>query len=80
MLSCTIGDLLIGALTTVLGAGYTFVSEWMNTSLTAAWQYSALMPTLAFNRVVIGLFPLAQWLLIPPLALYLARRRRVLNA
>jgi hypothetical protein len=56
------------------GVGYTIFSEWANTSVRQGWQYSALMPTLKLGSVVIGLSPLAQWIVLPPLALYLARR------
>jgi len=60
--------------TTALGAGYTIASEWMNTSLRQSWEYSSAMPVIELQGVVIGLSPLAQWLVVPPLALYLARR------
>jgi hypothetical protein len=59
---------------TSIGAAYTLVSEWMNTSLRPSWQYSGLMPTLEVGGFVIGLSPFAQWLVMPPLAFYLARR------
>lgn len=64
----------VAALTTVLGLAYTAASEWMNTTLREAWQYSEAMPTIGIAGVRIGLSPLAQWLAIPPLALYLAKR------
>jgi hypothetical protein len=32
------------------------------------------MPTIELGRFELGVTPLAQWLLVPPLALYLARR------
>jgi hypothetical protein len=66
--------LAIGSAATLLGVAYTAASEWMNTSLRPAWQYSELMPTLHVGSIAIGLAPLAQWLVLPPLALYLARR------
>ena len=66
--------LRIALIATAAGAAYTLVSEWMNTSLRQGWQYSALMPTLELGGFVIGVSPLAQWLVVPPLALYLARR------
>jgi hypothetical protein len=31
------------------------------------------MPRLSFGEFELGLTPLAQWLILPPLALYLAR-------
>jgi hypothetical protein len=34
------------------------------------------MPTLELASLEIGASPLAQWLLLPPLALYLARKTR----
>ncbi len=66
--------LKIGVATTLIGVAYTVVSEWMNTSLRQGWQYSELMPTIGLRGLVIGLSPVAQWLVLPPLALYLARR------
>ena len=55
--------------------GYTALSEWINTVARAGWAYSALMPVVNFGGFEIGLSPLAQWLVIPPVALWLARRR-----
>ncbi|MFY9314571.1 MAG: hypothetical protein WAO95_03310 [Burkholderiales bacterium] len=63
----------IAALLALAGTGYTAFSEWMNTQL-GHWTYSALMPTLAVGGIEIGVSPLAQWLVVPPAALYLARR------
>ena len=56
----------------LLGPGYTIFSEWLNTSL-FRWSYSELMPTLKIAGIGIGLSPLLQWLLLPPLAMFLAR-------
>ena len=64
----------IVALMLVLGPGYTMFSEWLNTVL-FRWSYSELMPTLSLAGIEIGVSPLLQWLVIPPLALSLARRR-----
>jgi hypothetical protein len=50
------------------------LSEWLNTTLWR-WMYSALMPMLNVAGIEIGVSPLLQWFFIPPLALYLARRR-----
>jgi hypothetical protein len=66
---CTLGDMLL------LGPGYTIFSEWLNTTL-FRWSYSELMPTLKIAGTEIGLSPLLQWLLLPPLALFLARRNQ----
>lgn len=63
----------IAVLATLMGVAYTAASEWLNT-LRQAWQYSELMPKLHLGTAAIGLAPLAQWLVLPPLAIYLARR------
>jgi hypothetical protein len=57
----------------LLGPGYTIFSEWLNTTL-FRWTYSDLMPTLDLAGARIGLSPLLQWLVLPPLALRLGRR------
>ena len=58
-------------------AGYTVLSEWVNTIARGSWAYSALMPVVNLGGVEIGLSPLAQWLVIPPVALWLAGLRSV---
>lgn len=65
--------LRIAVIAALAGTGYTAFSEWMNTSLKASWEYSELMPTLTVDGIALGISPLAQWLLLPPLALLLAR-------
>jgi hypothetical protein len=64
----------IAAATAVLGMVYTMFSEWMNITGLRSWTYSERMPTLTFGGLQVGLSPLLQWLFLPPLALYLARR------
>jgi len=64
----------IAAITALLGAGYTIFSEWMNISVLRSWNYSASMPTLSLGTFELGLTPLAQWFIVPPLALALAKR------
>ncbi len=61
-------------LSMLFGASYTVFSEWLNTVVLRNWQYSEGMPTLLFGGLELGLSPIAQWLLIPPLALYPGRR------
>jgi hypothetical protein len=65
----------VGALATVLGVSYTVFSEWRNVALLKSWAYAEAMPRLAVGGFELGLAPVAQWLLIPPLALALARLR-----
>jgi hypothetical protein len=52
-----------------LGIAYTAYSEWRNVYVIGAWTYDSLMPTLAG----IGIAPLAQWLVLPPVAVWLLR-------
>jgi hypothetical protein len=63
----------VAAITSVAGVAYTVFSEWMNITLLRSWTYSKAMPTLELAGFEIGLTPLVQWLLVPPLALYLGR-------
>ena len=65
----------VAAVATLAGVGYTVFSEWMNTVALRNWTYSELMPVLRVAGAEFGLAPLAQWLLLPPLALQLARPR-----
>lgn len=59
-----------------IGLLYTALSEWVNTTIRMSWRYSSLMPVVDVANVAIGLSPLAQWLILPPLALYRAAHRR----
>lgn len=63
----------IAVLATLAGAAYTATSEWLNTAR-HAWQYAELMPKLQLGDGAVGLSPLAQWIIVPPLALWIARR------
>jgi hypothetical protein len=66
----------VAVVTTLVGAGYTVFSEWVNSALLRSWTYSESMPKLEVAGFELGLAPLAQWLVVPPLALYLARKTR----
>jgi hypothetical protein len=66
----------IVALTVAIGLGYTVFSEWLNTVVRQSWAYAAAMPTVRVGSLEIGLAPLAQWLVVPPLALAWARGPR----
>lgn len=61
------------SLATAAGVGATIYSEWLNTSVRLAWAYSESMPVVPV--IGTGLTPLAQWLVLPPLGLWLCRRR-----
>ena len=66
----------IAVWTALAGTAYTVFSEWSNTAILGSWAYSGLMPTLEVAGIDIGLSPLLQWLVLPPLALYLSRKSR----
>jgi len=54
----------------IIGVTYTFFSEYRNVSIAKNWSYSELMPeVLGF-----GLIPLFQWVILPPLILYILKR------
>jgi hypothetical protein len=66
--------LAIGMIATFIGVAYTATSEWTNTTIRLSWQYSSLMPLVDLGKAAIGLSPLAQWVIVPPLALHAAAR------
>lgn len=62
----------VGSAIVVLGAlAYTVWSEWFNVYRAGNWGYVASMPMI-FG---IGLFPLLQWLILPPLMVFVYRSR-----
>lgn len=58
-----------------VGIAITIGLEWHATALHQRWQYAEGMPTLPLLGT--GLMPLLQWLLLPPLVAWLARRQIV---
>ncbi len=60
----------------IVGLAITVFLEWVNVYVRHAWAYANGMPVL----LGIGLTPLVQWLLLPPLTLWLARRHLGLRA
>lgn len=61
----------VAAVTMTVGLGYTAFSEWLNVSVRQSWAYSDLMPTV--TPLEIGVSPLVQWIVVPALALFIAR-------
>lgn len=53
-----------------VGLSGTAFLEYLNVTVLHRWAYGASMPTI----VGIGMLPLLQWILLPPLALALTRR------
>ena len=66
------GHCRVAALTVGFGVAYTIFSEWLNIVVRQTWAYSDLMPVVPIIHT--GLSPLLQWVLVPLLALHLARR------
>jgi hypothetical protein len=64
----------IAVATALVGVTYTVFSEWMNLTILRSWTYAESMPRLTLGELELGLTPLAQWLVVPPLALHLARK------
>ena len=63
---------VLGA-TTFAGVAYTVFSEWVNTQVTMSWQYSEAM--LQVPPLGTGIVPLLQWIVVPPLAYWIALGR-----
>lgn len=59
------------AVATLIGVGYTGFSEWLNTVLRQSWAYSDWM--LVLPVVGIGVSPVLQWVVVPAMALWIAR-------
>ncbi len=64
--------LSVSALTLLFGIVYTIFSEWINLVVRKSWAYSDLMPTIP--PLGTGLTPLLQWIVVPALALFAAKR------
>lgn len=60
------------AVFTLLGTAYTAFSEQLNVASRGAWSYSSWMPVLPGTSI--GIAPLVQWLLIPPVVTWLVSR------
>ena len=56
------------------GVAVTMIFEVLSTRLLGRWAYVEAMPT--FPLLGVGLVPVLQWLVIPPLVLWFARRQR----
>ena len=63
---------LVASATILGGLAYTVFSEWLNTEIRGSWAYTEWMPTLPL--VGAGLSPFAQWIVVPIVALWWARR------
>ncbi len=69
-LNLTKGKLLLFV---AFGVSYTIFSEIKNVSLNKLWAYSDLMPVIPY--IDVGIVPLIQWIIIPPLLVFIVRRQ-----
>lgn len=63
--------LVNGFLFTLLGLGYTIYSEMLNVNIKSTWAYTDLMPIIPV--IEIGGMPFMQWVLVPPVTLWLIK-------
>lgn len=56
-----------------VGVLITLAAEWLATEVLDRWAYATSMPTLPLLGT--GLLPLLQWILLPPLVVWFARRQ-----
>ncbi len=68
---CTLSS---GLVFTLLGLAYTIYSESVHVRIKCTWSYTELMPLVP--GIEIGGMPFLQWLLIPPILLWLMRMLR----
>ena len=61
-----------GLLFTFIGLTYTVYSEYINVSIRGSWEYNELMPIIP--SLGTGAAPFFQWVLIPPLLLWLMHK------
>jgi hypothetical protein len=66
------GYVRVGIVAVILGIGYTMFSEWLNIEVREAWAYRDIMPVIPLTGA--GLTPMLQWIVLPILGLWWARR------
>src|SRR3546814_8869398 len=63
------------AIAIAFGLAYTIFSEWLNIVVRESWAYSDLMPVIPL--IDTGLSPVTQWIVIPTVGFWWARRAKV---
>lgn len=66
-------------LAVVFGVTYAGFSEWLNVYVRKSWAYAEWMPVLPVGTYQIGLSPILQWIAVPTIALWMARRHFIDN-
>jgi hypothetical protein len=64
----------VALVTLALGVAYTVASEWLNIQIRQTWAYRDWMPVIPVINA--GLSPVAQWIVLPALAFWCARRSK----
>jgi hypothetical protein len=65
------GNRAAGVLFILLGFTYTAWSEWFKSVVRGSWEYASAMPRI----LGLGLTPLLQWLVVPPVLLWIVRHK-----
>jgi hypothetical protein len=65
----------VATLTITFGVLYTVFSEWLNVEVRGGWSYSEFMPILPLLGT--GVSPLTQWIVVPAIGFWWARRASV---
>lgn len=68
------GYLRVALLAVAGGLTYTLFSEWLNVEVRQTWAYRDVMPIIPVLDV--GLSPFAQWVVLPGIAFWWARRAK----
>ena len=61
----------------MVGILYLVFSEWLNVHIWKSWSYNELMPITPWLKV--GLAPLVQWIIVPPVVILLVRHHLLLG-
>jgi hypothetical protein len=61
----------------MVGLVYTLFSEWLNVHIFKSWAYNELMPIVPWTKI--GLTPLLQWMVLPPVVMLLVRHHFLLE-
>jgi hypothetical protein len=61
------------AIFVVMGVSYTLFREYINVYLRNSWSYSDYMPLLPYANI--GVVPLIQWIILPPVIIFITKRQ-----
>lgn len=61
------------AMFVLMGVTYTVFSEYINVNIRNSWSYSEYMPLLPYTNI--GIIPLVQWVILPPVIIFITKRQ-----